>query len=155
MSHSDEKKLDIIFNPRRFENAYVDIPNPFEAGDIVRLTTDGGQGIVMTSQKEWKEYNEKMKATNCADFSDVNIIVDLLLEDGHIVHNHINPIFLEKYDPTEDEIDYDLLRAGSGIYTGRCGLDWFTECYDSYKKKCQYMKGVIGNGKNNKSLCKT
>ena len=104
ISHSDEKKLNMLFNPMRFENAYVDIPNPFEAGDIVKLTTNGGYGVVKTTQKEWKEYNEKMKATNCADFSDVNIIVDILLENGHIVHSHINPIFLEKYNHTKDQI---------------------------------------------------
>lgn len=33
-----------------------------------------------------------------------------------------------------DETDDDVLTAASDVYTGRCSLDRFTDCYDTYKK---------------------
>ena len=126
-----------------FENAYVNTPNPFELGDIVRVTADNRHGVVSTSRREWNllmhtinhngMYHDR-KVQQDTDFSDAGITVDVLVESGDIVHYHINPVFLEKYEPSEEDEDYDVLTAASGVYTGRCSLDWFTDSYDTYKK---------------------
>lgn len=138
IERDDKEKLDMFFNPERFENSYIDIPNPFEAGDIVRLVKDNSHGVVVTSQEEWTRYKDIMKNSKNKDFVDASITVDFLLDNGHISHNHINPIFLERYEPMEDDIDKELLYAAMNVYKGG-GLDWFTDCYDMYKKIC--LKG--------------
>ena len=109
----------------RIENAYVEMPNPFDKGDIVKLTTNDWHGIVVTSQAKWKRLKSKE-----------TIIVDIVY-NGYIYQKNINPVLLEKYEPAKNDIDRDLLLAGSGIYTGRCSLSLFTEYYDIYKEKCQ------------------
>lgn len=130
-----QEELDRLFNTQRFENSYIDIPNPFEVGDIVCLTTDNGHGVVVTSQEDWRHYKEIMKNVKNKHFMDASIIVDFLMDNGHISHAHVNPIFLEKYEPAEVDADKEVLYAASAVHKGD-GLDWFTYCYDKYKKMC-------------------
>lgn len=92
------------FDPSRFENTYLDVPNPFEKGDIVKLTTDGSYGIVDTSQEEWNRYNEKIKLSEYADFVDSTITIKFISEDGSVDHEHINPMFLEKCELPEGNL---------------------------------------------------
>lgn len=130
-----QEELERLFNTQRFENSYIDIPNPFEVGDIVCLTTDNGHGVVVTSQEDWRQYKEIMKNAKYKNFGDASIIVDFLMDNGHISHAHVNPIFLEKYEPAEIDADKEVLYAASAVHKGD-GLDWFTHCYDKYKKMC-------------------
>ena len=97
---SMEKNLEFMFDPNRFENAYIDIPNPFEAGDIVRLITGEGYGVVVDTQETWKKRNEKMKSSKTADRFDMGITVKMFFADGQIWEGHICPIWLEYYEPT-------------------------------------------------------
>lgn len=130
-----QEELERLFNTQRFENSYIDIPNPFEVGDIVCLTTDNGHGVVVTSQEDWRQYKEIMKNAKYKNFGDASIIVDFLMDNGHISHAHVNPIFLGKYEPAEIDADKEVLYAASAVHKGD-GLDWFTHCYDKYKKMC-------------------
>ena len=130
----------IRYDPESFENAFINVPNPFEYGDIVRHTTDeNSHGIVSTSQAVWKRFLESANAgmRKGLDFFDSSITVNFLRDSGRIMHDHICPLFLEKYEPKEADEDYDLLLTGQGVLRGECTLDWFTICYDDYKKRRQ------------------
>lgn len=141
IERSDEKELELSFNPQRFENAFLSrMPNPFERGDIVRITGDKSHGIVESSQEGWKDFLARVEAGLYVDFIDASITVEFIRENGKISHDHIHPIFLERYEPQKEDDDYELLMAASGIYKEKCSLDWFTECYDNYKKKCKDKK---------------
>lgn len=94
---SDEKG-----GSERFEHAYVDIPNPFDAGDRVRCIQEGKCGVVVTSQEEWKRENECRKK-QAADFGDIGITVYFREDDGRTYDDSINPLFLERYVPAEAE----------------------------------------------------
>ena len=94
-----KEELEILFSPARFENAYMEIPNPFEKGDMVRVVGTDRYGMVRTSQAEWEEYKVRMHQMTGKDFIDASITVDFLCGDGEFSHDHINPIFLEKMDP--------------------------------------------------------
>lgn len=94
---SDEKG-----GSERFEHAYVDIPNPFDAGDRVRCIQEGKCGVVVTSQEEWKRENECRKK-QAADFGDIGITVYFREDDGRTYGDSINPLFLERYVPAEAE----------------------------------------------------
>lgn len=89
----------------RFENAYVQLPNPFERGDFVRIAEAEGKawnvdnrniGIVATTQEQWETYHKRKDRRVWRDYSDVSIIVYFAVEDGSFWHEHLNPLFLEK-----------------------------------------------------------
>lgn len=105
-----EKNLELMFSPGRFENAYVDIPNPFDAGDMVKLVNGEGYGVVVTAQEEWKKYNEKMKSSETADFSDVGVTVSVYYTDGEYGEEHICTAWLERCEPGPTDRDGDFLR---------------------------------------------
>ena len=140
IERSDEEEISMSFDPARFENAFFPIPNPFDIGDIVRLATDReAHGIVATSQREWREFLERVTSGKLkeVDFVDASITVDFLQDNGHISHNHINPVFLEKFEPREGEADYDVLRTARGVHQGNCTLDYFLYCLDEYRKQLE------------------
>ena len=94
----DIEMLDMLFNPRRFENAYIEMPNPFEKGDRVCVVGSDKVGTVATSQQEWADYKVLMNKTEAKDFIDASITVNFSLENGETTHEHINPIFLERVE---------------------------------------------------------
>lgn len=114
------------YDIQRFENAFIHIPNPFGRGDIVRLTTDHeGHGIVETSQLEWQEFLERVESGGAkwADFSDASVTVDFLQDDGGIMHSHISPAFLERFEPQKGDMDYGVLMYASAIQQGNGTLE--------------------------------
>lgn len=94
-----------------FLYAFFEVPNPFEKGDIVKLAGEEAYGIVRTSQKSWKEDLDKHREGRHADwdYSDAQVVVEFLEDDGTFSHRHINPLCLERYQ-TEKGID---LQEGS------------------------------------------
>ena len=138
IERSDEEEISMSYDLSRFENAFIYIPNPFERGDIVRLTTvREGHGIVATSQREWKEFLEWVKTwkKKGVDFSDASITVDFLQDNGKIGHNHINPVFLERFEPQKGDVDYDVLTAAKELHQGECTFDSFLYCLGEYRKQ--------------------
>lgn len=58
----NEEHLSMSYDLKRFENSFIGIPNPFERGDIVRLTTEYKRhGTVATVQQEWQKLLETGK----------------------------------------------------------------------------------------------
>ena len=108
-----------------FRTAFYEVPNPFERGDIVRLVGTEEYGIVEISQKRWKENMIKFQSSEYSqkvDYSDVQIRVLFLNQDGTFSHDHINPVTLERYQPRQenrkqaDSARDDLLQAASDMY---------------------------------------
>lgn len=148
IERTDEERISMSYDLSRFENAFIYIPNPFERGDIVCLTTGReGHGIVATSQREWKEFLERVKAGKArgADHSDASITVDFLQDNGKIGHNHISPAFLEKFEPQKGDVDYDVLTSARAVHQDECALDYFLDCLDTYRKQliCQRPGGEV------------
>lgn len=81
----------------RFEHAYVDIPNPFDTGDQVRIIDEGKCGVVCTSQGQWQLDNERWKKQQAASFEDIGIMVRFCENNGIVEEESINPLFLERY----------------------------------------------------------
>lgn len=145
IERSDEDDLKRIFSPDLFTNAFIHMPNPFEKGDIVRLIPDGCHGVVNTSQAEWLEFLGKVDAGKfkVCDFMDASIIVEGVYDKGYVSHSHINPAFLEKYEPQKDDDDFELLMTASDLLRGRGNLDFFLHHYNAYKEKCQLKSKVV------------
>lgn len=119
----------------RFEDKFIEIPNPFEIGDIVRIIgSDECLGIVETSQEEWKKYLQRVRETNVTDdWVDVAITCCCFNEDLEAFHDHINPIFLEKVEGEEigEGVIGELLQAGSDLMKGKGALSYFLYLYDN------------------------
>lgn len=141
------EEVERVFGRDTFENAYVEMPNPFEAGDIVRLVgpghLDGRIGIVETSQEQWKEYDERQrtKLADVCDFSDAQIVVETWREEGGFVHEHVQPVYIERYEVPEDAPEREVLLCASDLAAGRGGLDWFLMYLDKYRDKVKADTG--------------
>ena len=101
MERDLKEELEMLFDPARFENAYMENPNPFEKGDVVHVVGTDRYGIVLISQTEWEAYKLRMNQVTGKDFIDASITVDFLCQNGEFSHDHVNPIFLEKIEPNK------------------------------------------------------
>lgn len=87
----------------RFEWRFVRLPNPFEYGDAVRSTNTNRMGVVRTSQDEWKQLLQTVEEGKLVcDYTDASITVEFPEKDGVHSHEHIQPIYLEKYNQREN-----------------------------------------------------
>lgn len=132
---------------RHFTRTYLEIPNPFEAGDIVRIRPSGCYGIVETSQKDWKErverYRERLQQGDTAiDASDTIISVAVFEEEEGTFDftDGVTPLDLERYSPqpqgkdwTDGSLDVVLLCAGD-VYRGRGYLSTVFYYIEKYKR---------------------
>ncbi len=79
----------------RFENAFVNIPNPFEEGDLVKIVGKEKSGVVQTSRAVWKKLTKKAQEKDAPyDWSDASLLIQF--GEDPMDHGHINPIFLER-----------------------------------------------------------
>lgn len=87
----------------RFEWRFVQLPNPFEYGDAVRFINSNRIGVVKTSQKDWSQLLRNYSAgKQVLDYTDASLTVEFLQENGASNHEHIQPIYLEKYNQGEN-----------------------------------------------------
>ena len=91
---------------RRFESQYIDLPNPFEKGDVIRNMVNGDTYVVMTSQEQWTEFDKRRVALDgYVDYSDASVVIVPMEEykkygaEGFVDHEHVNPIYLERIVP--------------------------------------------------------
>lgn len=135
------------FDNKRFDNAIIEIPNPFQRGDIVKCKgTDGRDffGIIEGEREEWEErlarHLERVKeGDTCIDFSDLIISVAFLCEDGTFAFSDSTiPLELERYQPEEEDwtngsLD-TLLVCARDIYCGKGYLSTLFEVLERYRK---------------------
>lgn len=93
------------FDPNRFENHFINFPNPFEFRDKVKMwnAKPGDQcGYVTISQKDWKDFLQRIENGLYVDFMDSSITVVWTdsqdNEEQFKNHDHIMPIYLEKVE---------------------------------------------------------
>lgn len=119
----------------RFEDRYVDIPNPFEVGDLLK-SIDGGEIGVCSYDKSFLESMPNVKRDIC----DIVITLDYLHEDPYtrrikFSHEHIDVRYLEKVNEEELKKTMDLstvegkklavLLSASEMRKGKRSLEYF------------------------------
>jgi hypothetical protein len=138
VERSDTDELEDCFSPELFKNAFIYMPNPFERGDIVRTIADrSAHGFISESREAVEKFHERVRQGLYVDYIDASMTVDFIGDDGSICHSHINPAFLEKFEPDKADEDYELLTAGRALLKGEGTLDWFLDCYERLKNKKQ------------------
>lgn len=116
----------------RFEDAYIPLQNPFEAGDIVRIAGDSRPAIVQESREQWYsllERNIGEAHTFHPTYGDNCLRVEFLGEDGEMFHEHPYLLSLEKVDQWEDELEWNLLQAAGWLIKGEGEMDGFLYYY--------------------------
>lgn len=103
-------------NKKRFDETIIEIPNPFERGDIVKYKRIDGQ-----------------------EFSDLFISVVFLCEDGTFVFSDsIIPLDLERYEPKEVNWENGsgdtLLLCARNIYCTKGHLSTLFEVLAKYRR---------------------
>lgn len=130
------------YSPAYFTNAFVEYPYPFERGDIVRFVAcrekqpeDEYPGIVATSQVDWTKFLEKVRGGLYVDISDASAVVEWLTPKGSFSHWHVSPVFLERYEPEEEQPWCTLIKAGSKLIRGEGRLEWYMRCCEAYQRQ--------------------
>ena len=146
----DKEQLMREHDPERFYNAFVELPNPFEAGDIVQLvpagTRSGGDvAVVSTSQAEWAKYMERVRTKDLPyDFSDCGITILVVGEDGRISHEHVPVAYLEPCGADTGEADPALVEALVDIVKHGAGeIDWLLLQYDRVRHGAGKKNGNV------------
>lgn len=88
----------------RFENLFIAIPFDLEEGTIVRDVVEKKVYLLATGKKEWQDFLKYItKRRECLDFSDIQVMVYEVEENGSWRHLHINPMFLEELDKSDPD----------------------------------------------------
>lgn len=94
MTEEQEQEVD-AFRKERFEYHFMKIPFEGKKGTIVKDGTET-YGVLMTDTRDWEDYMQRIEDQNLyVDFSDVQVMVYCLTEQGIWVHEHVNPLYLE------------------------------------------------------------
>ncbi len=133
-----------------FEDRWVDLPNLYELGDLVRVV--GGQAkyiqpaydwaIVEADHEPWEQFRHRVNGWLAeveagresadrvlADFTDMEVTVEFPCQDGTFTHHHISPLFLERVDSEapEGSVEAKLQQMAQWMVRGECGIDWFSQ----------------------------
>lgn len=141
---TQEEATKQLHDPSLFQNAFVALPNPFEAGDIVKVkgTTympvgvkSEGYGVVETTPDEWEAACQQPDGEPL-DYYDEIIDVELMDDQGNFIPCPVSPPDLERAMP-EDAVTRDCLLAGRNLLFGRGSLGLLTMAQELYRKAKQ------------------
>jgi len=127
----------------RFEEKDIDVPNPFDRGDVVCLIGDeSAWGIVETSKAEWEVHKQEIAVRSLpVDFSDASITVSFLNAEGGFTHSHVCPLFLEKREASTDTPCGLLLNTASDLLKGKETLEAFSGALKQLLRNCPLKDG--------------
>lgn len=91
----------------RFEEAFFRIPCGMNYCSV-KILGDNSYGVVCSTEEKWEAYMDKWNNVGL-DFSDIQVLVYSLTENGLWDHQHVNPFFLEPEMP--EQIKDDRKRA--------------------------------------------
>ncbi len=129
-----------------FTRTFFLLPNPFERGDIIRRVFPTGApddyGVVETSREQMRESYERLKDGKhfFTQFGDDSIRAEFLNDDGTFTHDHILPLYFERYEPEWDPDDTpdgtrdNVLLMASMVYKGEGALDELGYYVMKYRK---------------------
>lgn len=115
-SEEDDKNCLRMSESNSFEEAYFPVLNPFDRGDIVRIIGDNRPAIVMTSQEDWNQFQERIKQFTYPPTYDTNsLTVEFLYPNGEFHHGHPNILYLEKLEHWDNEDEWQFLQMVSEL----------------------------------------
>lgn len=101
---SDEEKENLnVMNKKRFENSFFSFPFEMKEGTIVKMVNNGKYAVLEKGVRAWTEYMEIADASSFLDYTDIQVVVYEINENGHWFHTHVNPLYLEPELPEVED----------------------------------------------------
>lgn len=95
LTREDEFIVD-EYRTDRFEYQFIKVPFDLQVGSPVKDVISGTYGILAQGKEEWDKYLQKIEDRKLyVDYSDVQVMVYRLTENGYWSHEHINPMHLD------------------------------------------------------------
>lgn len=123
---------------KRFENAYIEIPFPFQDGDFVTIKNHRflkDKICVVERSRNIKKY----KVSKWDDYSDVTMNVAYIYGDAEFGSASPNPVDVEYAELTGKEAEVKLLQYAQHLLQGYAGLGDLQAACEEY---CRKKKGV-------------
>lgn len=140
------------YRKERFEYHFMKIPFEGRKGTIVKDGT-GTYGVLISDTEEWENYMQRIEEQNLyVDFSDVQVMVCYLTEQGIWVHEHVNPLYLEigcypwREGDSKSEAYQQAMESFSDYWTG-------TELEEGEDLKGYYAARAIASAKAYRDIC--
>lgn len=143
-----------------FEDRWIDLPNLYEQGDIVRvLGSVAGYideaydwAVVDADRPGWDERSSRIRSWlrdieagvekpegSIGDCSDMQITLEFPCKDGTFEHDHINPMFIERWEGSAEGDEAELMQMAAWAVRGECSLWWTSRVL-----KKSILKGLAG-----------
>lgn len=100
-----EEEIELLDETKgeRFEDRFIKMPFPLETGSAVNVIGRDICGVLSYGKENWDAFLQRVEERAWEpDFSDVQVVVYDLMEDGCWSHSHINPIYLEPVELPPD-----------------------------------------------------
>lgn len=143
-----------------FEDRWIDLPNLYEQGDIVRvlgrvagcIDEAYDWAVVDADRPGWDERSVRIRSWlrdveagaeepkgGLGDCSDMQIALELPCKDGTFEHDHINPMFVERWEGGAECDEAELMQMAAWAVRGECSLWWTSRVL-----KKSILKGMAG-----------
>ena len=100
----DDEELVSEYRTNRFEFPFIKIPFDMSVGTVARDISTGKYYVLAQGKEDWDKYLKRIEERNLfVDFSDVQVVVYSITENGCWSHDHINPLYLEPGSPEWEE----------------------------------------------------
>lgn len=127
----------------RFENAYVEIPFPFQNGDFVMVKNHqelNGQICLVEGNQQTTETGKNKEWFCCMDYSDATIRVAYIYENAKFGHVHVNITDVEYAEVKEEDPKKIVLICAQSLLKGCGGLSDFQYACEEYCRKMSEEK---------------
>ena len=143
-----------------FEDRWIDLPNLYEQGDIVRVLGSVASyideaydwAVVDADRPGWDERSARIRSWlrdveagaeepkgGLGDCSDMQITLEFPCKDGTFEHDHINPMFIERWVGRAEGDEAELMQMAARAARGECSLWWTSRVL-----KKSILKGMAG-----------
>lgn len=144
-----------------FEDRWIELPNLYEQGDIVRVLGRVASyidpaydwAVVDVDRSGWEECSARVRSWLRdveagaeepqglpGDYSDMQITLEFPCRDGTFEHDHINPMFIERWEGEADGDEVELMQMATWDVRGECSLWWTSRVL-----KKSILKGLSSN----------
>lgn len=143
-----------------FEDRWIDLPNLYEQGDIVRvlgrvtgcIDEAYDWAVVAADGPGWDERSARIRCwlrdieagvekpeRSLGDCSDMQITLEFPCKDGTFELDHINPMFIERWEGSAECDEAELMQMAARAVRGECSLWWTSRVL-----KKSILKGLAG-----------
>jgi len=118
----------------RFEDKFIYVPIPFKPGEVVcSIKEPDTLGVIDMSLEHIEWLKEMAHDDFPKDWTDVSVQVLFLQEDNTLLHDHINPLYLQRAETLPFGYKDSVLYMAGKAIKGEISLSNFIDVYENSK----------------------